>query len=160
LHKLPQLAVYATRITGFHRIIDIQITYISPIMAAAAVVVVNSWLAVVGPLVALVDSSLVAAVRHSSLVAAVRHSSLVAAVRHSSLVAAVRHSSPVAAVGHSSFVAVVRYSSPVEVEHSSFVAVDFVVHQASNSAPECPADHWDWLVAADNRYYYSRPDLP
>jgi hypothetical protein len=120
-------------------------------MAEGVVVVAAaSWWAVVGPLVALVHSSPVVAAGHPSLVVAVGHPSPVAAVGHSSPVAAVGHSSPVAAVGHSSFVAAVGHSSPV--------AEIFAVHQVLNLVPECPADHWDWLVV-DTHYYFVL-DLP
>ena len=109
---------------------------------------------------------------HSSLVAAAGHSSLGALVRRSLGVEVVHlapvvvhlapvavhlapvvavHLAPVVVVGHSSSVAAVGHSSSV-------AAVDFVDHQASNSVPEYPSDHWDWLVAADTRYY-SQLDL-
>lgn len=116
---------------------------------------------------------------HSSLGALARRS-LGVEVGHSSLgalvAAVVGHLAPVAGhlwpvvvVGHLEVVmghleivsTVVGHLAPVvAVGHSSSVAaVDFVDHQASNSVPECPSDHWDWLVAADTRYY-SQLDLP
>jgi hypothetical protein len=130
------------------------------VAAVAAVAAVHCWLAVGWLSVVQVHLSLGGQV-HRLLGVAVGHSSLEVPA-HLSPVAAVGHSSPVAAVGHSSPVAAVGYSSSaVQVGHSSSaVQVDFVVHQASSSVPECPSDHWDWLVAADNRYYYSQPDLP
>ena len=124
---------------------------VAAVVAVVAAVAVHWWLAVGWLWVVQAHSSLGVQVHLSLAVPA--HLSLVAAVGYSSSVAAVGYSSLVAAVGHSSLVAAVGHSS-------SAVQADFVVHQASSSVPECLAAHWDWLVAADNRYYYSRPDLP